>query len=364
MLELNDKEVRKILIVRMSALGDVAHVLPSLAALRELFPAAHLSWIVEPLGASLLEGHPQIDELVVVPRQKWKAEMRNPLRWPRVLREFLHIAWELRRARFDLVLDFQGNARSAMVLLLGGGRRRIGFHRRDVSERIEAVFTNHKAPLMPPRIPKVAKNLALVREVGFRGDCPRGWVPVGPQEREWARGILGTLKGTGPVVALHPAVSRFGDFKRWPAPHFTALVDLLREKLDARVLLTWGPGEKDIAESVSRPTVLPEPATLKKFVALLEAVDLLVAADTGILPIASMLGTSTVALYGPKDPQVYAPYPFRGQILQSSAPCSPCKLRRCEHRICMVTISPQVVFEKCLLALGERREATDFPAGK
>ncbi len=351
MLHLAEGEVRKVLIVRTSALGDVAHVLPSLDALRDRFPAAEITWMTEPLGANLLDGHPKLDHVIVIPRQKWKHDARNPLRWPMLLLEVLRLARTLRRKRFDVVLDFHCNLRTAGLLLLAGGRHRVGFHRADVAETGGGLLTTHKAPRQPLRGSKVEMNLSLVRELGFTGKCPRGTLRIPEEDRAYARSLVSSLEGSGPAIALHPATSRFGEIKRWPAEHFRRLIDILRERLDARILVTWGPGERAIADAVGRPTILPSELPLVRFAAVLEAVDLLIAADTGALPIASILGTRTVGLYGPKDPVVYAPYPSRGETVPSTAPCSPCRLRECEHRICMALIGPEAVFAAVQRAL-------------
>src|SRR5688572_13639798 len=117
MLELDPASVRSILIVRMSALGDVVHVLPALEALRATFPRARVSWLVEPLGQAILEGHPHLDRIFVVPRQRWKRELRSPRRWAAVAGEAFRLARALRREHFDLVLDFQGNLRGAVSIL-------------------------------------------------------------------------------------------------------------------------------------------------------------------------------------------------------------------------------------------------------
>ncbi|MBI4601299.1 MAG: glycosyltransferase family 9 protein [Planctomycetes bacterium] len=355
MLDLDPGEVRKILLVRTSALGDVVHTLPALDALRESFPSAEIHWLVEPLGARLLEGHPKLDRLVVLPRQRWKRDARSPLRWPAIAVEVLRLAAGLRRERYDLVIDFHGNLRSAAILALAGGRRRIGFHRADAAEAGGSLLTTHAAARVPPRTSKVEKNLALVRELGFSRDCPPGTLGLREEDRLWARALVASLPGSGPAVGLHPAVSRFGDLKRWPPERFRELIDLLREHHDARVLVTWGPGEREAAEVVGRPTVLPEEVGLLRFAAVLEALDLFIAADTGVLPIAALLGTPTVGLYGPKDAAVYGPYPRRGELVTSTAPCSPCTLRRCEHRICMALITAGAVLEAAERALAARQ---------
>jgi len=346
--------VRKILIVRTSALGDVAHALPSLEALRSLFPEAQIHWLVEPLGAKLLEGHPHIDRLIVLPRQKWKQEARNPVLWPGIAGEIWRLSRELRGEKYDVVIDFHCNLRTALILALAGGRHRVGFHRGDCAEAGGALLTTLRAERAPLRLNKVEKNLLLVRALGFAGPCPHGVLCPPGKDVEWARSLLRSLPGSGPVIAIHPAVSRFGEIKRWPAECYRSLIDLLRARHDARILVTWGPGEREVAQAVDRPTLLPEEVPLLRFAAVLGQADLVIAADTGALPIAAILGTPTVGLYGPKDAVVYSPYPVRGETVTSTAPCSPCKLRKCEHRICMSLIRPEVVLEAAERTLGVR----------
>lgn len=350
-------KVNKILIVRTSALGDVAHALPSLEALRHLWPLAKIHWIVEPLGAKLLEGHPQIDQLIVLERQKWKRESRNPALWPGIAADLWRLSRRLRGENYDVVIDFHCNLRTAAILLLAGGRHRVGFHPRDIAEAGGALFTTIRAQRAPPRLNKVEKNLLLIRALGFTGDCPRGSLHLQDRDRDWARALLRSLPGTGPAIAIHPAVSQFGDIKRWPAESYRELIDLLRSRFDAKILLTWGPGERDIAQAVERPTLLPEALPLLRFAAVLAQADLVIAADTGALPVAALLGTPTVGIYGPKDAMVYSPYPLRGETVTSPAPCSPCQLRRCEHRICMPLIAPQRVLAAAARALGIFSEA-------
>jgi ADP-heptose:LPS heptosyltransferase len=156
-------------------------------------------------------------------------------------------------------------------------------------------------------------------------------------------------------------VSRFGTFKQWPAEHYRALCRRLEREHDARLLITWGPGEEELARSIAqgsgRTTVAPPTPRLKQLAALVAASDLVVAGDTGCLHLAAALGTPIVGLYGPKNAQLYGPFPRRGRVLQSQVPCSPCKLRRCEHRVCMSEIRPAAVAAAAAAALAERRLA-------
>ncbi len=347
-------EVRKILIVRTSALGDVVQVLPAAGALRELFPGAFIGWLIEPTGAQLLAGHPAIDRLFVFDRPRWKHDWRRPAAWPGLLGGLLRLVRDVRRERFDLVVDFQCNVRSGLAVLLSRGRRRLGFSRPDSTEWGGWLFTNQKAPRCPSGIHKVEKNLSLVRALGYRGQGPRPEIRISPEDRSWAEGVLSALPGKGPKVVIHPAVSRFGEIKRWPAESFRALVDRAREELDARVLITWGPGERDMAEAVGRPTIAPPIDSPMHLAALAAGADALVAADTAALHIAAVLGTPTVGLYGPKDERLHGPWPKgpRTRTVRGSAPCSPCLLRRCEHRICMSLLFPEDAFAALKEVLG------------
>ncbi len=353
MLELKPDDIRSVLIVKMSALGDVIHALPALTALKRQFPAAEIDWLVEPLGAGLLEAHPSLRRIFVIPRQEWKRRIARVSAWGSVVRDVARCARPLRERRYDLILDFQGNTRSAVAVLLARGKHRVSFHRRDVRERVASLVATHHVGRLPLRMNSVEKNLAIVRELGYQGACPQGEIEIDAASDQWAAGVLAGLPGSGPVVALHPAVSPFGEIKRWPVSHFRELADRLHSR-GVRTLITWGPGELDLARAVGRPTVLNAESSLKQFAALLARVDAFVAADTGVLPLAALLGVPTVGLYGPKDAAIYEPYPNRGSIVTSPAPCSPCLLRRCAHRICMALISPAVVCHATIEALASR----------
>ena len=349
-------EVRNILVVRTSALGDVIHVLPALEALRQLFPDARITWLVEPLGAAILEGHPSIDKLFVIPRKEWSRKLKSPWKWPGILREIAGKIATIRRERFDLVIDFQCNIRSGLSVLLSGGKVRLGFARCDCRERLGSCFTNRKAEKAPLLRQKVLKNLHLVRALGWKGPVPEGRVAIDDSDRRWAREYVDSLSRNGPFVLVHPGVSAFGALKRWPIEYFHQFCQRLEDELDARVSLSWGPGEEEIAQSVGRGVLAPATPRLLRLAALIEASDLFVACDTGALHLAALLGTPVVGLYGPKNPLVYAPYDYRGRVVTSGVPCSPCGLRTCEHRICMSTIYADDVFEAAREVLAGERD--------
>lgn len=342
-------DVKRVLVIRLSALGDVIHSLPALSALRSLYPNAEIDWLVEPLSAPVLQGHPDITRLHQIPRKEWKRRLRRPTQWWCLFSEIAKHVAKLRRRRYNVVIDFQGNMRSAIALFLAGGRYRVSCHRRDAREFLATLVPCRRVAKTPHRVNKVEKNLLVARQLGFEGDRPPGVMTLRPADSKWAERYLKSLPERGPVVVIHPVVSRFGAIKQWPVAHFRSLIERLRE-LHARVVITWGPGEKEIADSIHPAHVLDEAIDLKRLGALIREADLVVVADTGALPMAALLGTPTVGLFGPKDAKIYAP-PGPLEVITSPAPCSPCQLRRCEHSICMALITPSRVYDAAVRML-------------
>lgn len=350
---LREERIESILVVRLSAMGDVLHALPSLAALRQLYPGAKISWLVEPLGAQLLEGLPGLDEVIVFDRKRHKGQfLTSPRKWGLAARDLTTLIRQLRGLEVDLALDFQGLYRSGLPPLLGGARHRLSFHADDCRESGGWLFSTLRARPAPLEGSKIFRNLHLVRELGWEGSVPELPVTIPEDDREWAREVVAELPGSGPLVIAHPAVSKFGIIKQWPAGHYRELLRSLEDEFEARVLISWGPGERELAEAIGVGTVAPSTSRLLRLAALIEACDLLVAADTGCLHLGANLGAPLLGLYGPKSPEFYGPYPLRGEVISSEVPCSPCKLRRCEHRICMPSVLPETAFEAARRVLG------------
>jgi heptosyltransferase-1 len=264
---------------------------------------------VESRNADLLAGHPEIDALHVY--------HRKPLsRLPRLVRE-------LRRQRYDLALDMQGNLKSGALAFFSGAKRRMGvggsFSREGnhlfVRERVE-----------PPPGHKVEAYQALL-------DAAIG---AGPR-------VYGKLHADGvqdhDSIVLHPGTSRFMLLKRWPAEHCATLADRLADKLARPVVLTAGPGERDVAEAVARlmrhEACIVEPKDLVELKRVLAGARIVIGGDTGPAHIAAALGVPTLALFGPTNPVTLAPYGPRARTIRAGVRCSPCRLRACPDPVCM-----------------------------
>jgi ADP-heptose:LPS heptosyltransferase len=138
--------VGTILVVKLECHRDIIHTLPAVAALRRAFPEAWLAWLVERAGANLLRGNPDLDELITVDTRGWRAN------WWVGLRHVWYVTRHLRRASFDLCIDFQGLFKSALFAYCSGAPRRLGFPRQMCREPLSAVFTNVHGPLVDPRV--------------------------------------------------------------------------------------------------------------------------------------------------------------------------------------------------------------------
>ena len=358
------EHAQRILIVRLSALGDVVHVLPLLDVLRRARPEAHIGWLVEEKAASLLEGHPQLDRVWVAPRQELQR-LWGEGRYAAASRRLLAAVRELRAARYDLTLDVQCNLRSAAWAFASGARRRIGFAPPYTKEKAHWLTTDRVQAPVGGQL-KALRNLELLAALGIAADQPRAVLSIPDAARREAASLRSRL-GSQPVVALHPGVSGFGDFKRWPAARFAALARRLRERCSARSLVTWGPGERTLADSVvadsdGAAVLAPATGSLLELGACYQACDALVAGDTGPLHLAAALGVPVVGLYGSKDPAIYGPWNGRtGQpaaVVWKRVHCSPCRLRRCDDIICMPAIQVDDVLDQLRGLLAVRPQST------
>ena len=340
-MDIRQTKFKNILIIRLSALGDVAHCLPALDALRRHFPDARISWAVEESAAGLLEGHPQLDEIIRVPRRAWAASLKNPLKWPWMAGSVAKFFSRLRNWKFDLAIDFQGNLRSGLVSWLSGAPVRLGRGRGHAKEGSHVFATRHHIPY--PRVHRVERALALAGCLGVDTADAKAVVPVDPQARESvAKWLAENGAGERPVV-MHPATSAFGLLKKWDSEKYRELAERLVREDKMSVVLTWGAeSERKECEAIARDAggvhVAPK-MMLKELVAMLEKAAVFVGADTGPLHIAAALGTRVVGIYGPKDPVIYGPYGEGNIVVRSGEPCSPCTLRHCAEVICMKKIT-------------------------
>lgn len=327
----------RILITRLSAVGDCVLTLPVLSALREFFADARLSWLVEPLPAQLLAGHRALDELIVA-RRGW-------LKSPAGIAETRRL---LRRQRWDIVVDVQSLTKSGLAGWLTGARTRIGFASPQGRELAPWLATR--------RVPKTRSHvvdayLELLRPLGIESPRVRFDLPRYPQA---AASMASLLKQ--PLLADGFAVINPGagwDSKVWPAERHARVAQHLGRQYRLPSLVVWaGAKERAWAEQIvagSRGHAHMAPATtLCELVELLRAARLFVGSDTGPMHMAAAVGTPCVALFGPTSPEVCGPYgPHHVTVRTAQPTLGGMRARGGSDNSAMRSITVEDVFRAC-----------------
>ena len=300
-----EKFDERFLIVRLGSLGDIVHTLPAIAALRDSFPGARIDWLVERKWAALLDGNPDLNETVMFDRGSWGV-LRNCVR-------------RLRARRYTCAIDFQGLYKSAILTVLSGAPRRVGFNRHAAREGIAAALYTQRAACPTGHV--VVQNLALAEAVGARKTVCRFPVQVPPEaEAEVSRWLASS--GLGEFFVLSPGGGWRS--KCWPPERYGELCRDLERRYGWGGAVNHGPGEEEVAEAVCRAAAPAKPlllsADIPQLMALLRRAKVVVAGDTGPLHLAVALGTPVVGLYGPTDPQRNGPYSHEDIVLRNARP--------------------------------------------
>ncbi|UCF02578.1 MAG: glycosyltransferase family 9 protein [Deltaproteobacteria bacterium] len=337
-----------ILIVKLSALGDVVQSIPAFEALRNHYASAHITWLVEEEAAGLLQYYPGLDEILVCRRCSWLKELRNPLLWPKVSFDIFRFCGNLRQRYYDVIIDLQGLLKSAIWVGLARGRRKIGFDRtREGSWR----FLNERLPPYDPDRHALERYLDLIRYLGADGDSFRVhdlWTPT--EERLLQERLSQIRPNSGsPLVACHP-ISRW-QTKLWPEANFTRLAVELITRLRATVVFTGSTQDRDTITRIIGETDVgglynwAGTTNLRELAYVYKNANVVVSTDSGPMHLAAVLGTPVVALFGPTAPWRTGPYGNTHRVLRMERDCSPCFQRSCETVECMTALKVEDVFQ-------------------
>lgn len=310
----------RILIIRLSALGDVVMASGLIPALREVAPQAHIAWLVEPAAAPLLRHNPRLDDVIVLPRGEWQAlwRARRPIA---LLRSVWAFRCELRARRFDVAIDAQGLFKSALCAWWSGAARRISLLGREGGQWL---MTERVEPASDPLKPIAPEYRALARHLGATAPYHMD-LAVGAAQRTAAETTLAAAGVRGPYAVLCPYTTR--PQKHWFDERWIALAQQLQADGLTPVLL-GGPGDVTQAPAIANqvPGLVNLVGTLKldDTVAVVAGSALLVGVDTGLTHMGSALNVPTVALFGSTRPYLDARTP-RTTVLYEGRHCSPCR---------------------------------------
>jgi lipopolysaccharide heptosyltransferase I len=340
----------RILIVKLSAIGDVVHAMPVACALRERFPGAFIAWLAEGRCGDLLRGHSAVDELIVV-RRRW---LKSP-------RQAWQLRGTLRRLRFDVSIDLQGLTKSAVAAWLSDARRRIGFAG-EMGRELSAWLNNDRHVARLPHV--VDRYLELLRPLGIDAPQVRFDLPHWPDAAATVEGFLAHSAVADRFAVINPGAG--WPSKRWPPERFAAVARHLAATHGLRSVVVWaGALERQWAGEIaaaSAGSAMPAPATsLVELAELARRATLLVASDTGPLHIAAAVGTPCVGLFGPMPAERNGPYGPGHIALQNAILTGPSRQRRRADNATMLAIGAAQVCRACDEMLhrrdgGNRRE--------
>jgi heptosyltransferase-1 len=379
--DLRSRDFRKILLIKLSALGDVVHTIPLLNKLRRRYPAARLDWLVTPGIGELLAHNPAISNVIEFARDDRSAPWRLT---PYV--SAARLIATLRAAEYDLVLDLQGQLRSAVFAFLSGAPVRIGFDkpRADVWQSLQRkipdqarqhawqgareaswlAYTDHIA-LPTLDVHPVERYLGVGPMLGLDDGAADFAFPIPPEAHARIEALF-DYYGIATAKLLVMAPGTVWETKAWRRDGFAEVARHFMQKGFA-VTLIGSDRERALCDAVGKlapgAVNLAGETTLSELAALISRAAICVSNDSGPMHLAVALGRPVVSVFGPTDPVWAGPYRREGAVLRAGLPCSPCYLRllsRCAHNHdCMKDVSAAAVITRAENVLGDR---TNKPA--
>jgi len=343
--------MNNLLIIKLRYIGDVLLATPVLRALRERFPDARLTMLVNRGTEEILKEHPDLNDIMVLERGSLAGQLR--------------LLYDLRRRHFDGVIDLTDGDRSSMLTWVSGAPVRIGFNeeRRWRGYLYTTIVTLPAGPLH-----RVERDLAALRPLGIEAKAGPLILKTSAEDERQAEKLLkeaGAMKEDGqlvkPLIVLHPGARYW--FKSWPAERFAELADRLAHAHKCQILLGGGPQDVPMVTAIceqmqSSPLVLAGRVTLLQFAAILKRCALFVGNDNGAMHMAAAVGSPVVGLFGPSNPLEWGPRGDHTKVLYKHVDCRPCFHPTCFRKEdnCMRQITVEEVFSYCqtMIALAER----------
>ena len=337
---------QRILLIKLTSLGDVIHALPVASRLKTTFPRIKLFWVVEDRCASILEAHPLLEGVVVYPRKRIQALLARKA-WGEAWREVGRLRRVLRDLRLDLSIDLQGLAKSGLMALLAGAPRRLGC----TGLKEFSYWISQQVP-EGEGLHAVDRNLKVAEFLGCPPGPPDFQLGLRAEEKAWADDFLriqGLMEGKK-IIGMQVGASL--PQKCWPLEKWGGLLERLSSLEDVQVVLLGDAQDRERFQGkvpISGPGLIDSLGrlSLRHLAAVMERCRLVVGADTGPLHLAVALGVPVVGLYGPDDPRYTGPYGSFHRIHYRPPACSPCyKQPTCQGRYdCLQAIEPEEVLE-------------------
>ncbi|PIE35784.1 hypothetical protein CSA56_02855 [candidate division KSB3 bacterium] len=324
---------RNILVIQLRQVGDVLLTTPAVKVLRDHYPHCRISYLTETGPAMLLEGNPHIDRVFLRNRH-------NSL-WQDV-----DLIRRLRAEKFDLVIDFFCNPRSAWMSFLTGAPHRIAAYHAGRSwwySYTPSIDTEHGYA--------AAHNLALLREIGVGGGLVPPVIRIPDKARQYiddflSRNMVQCATQT-PMVTIDMTSRR--QAKRWIPERYVQLADLLVKKWKARTIFIWGPGEREMVENVlkqgQQQHLLACDTNLMQLAALIARSDLHIGNCSAPRHLAVAVDTPSLTVMGPTSPESWTYPDPKHRVARGAVNCLECQKRECDTHICMKALTVEQLAE-------------------
>lgn len=362
-------DLNKILVVQPSWVGDAVMATPTLRAIRELYPQAHIAYLMRRYVKPLYGGMPWVDQIITYRTGKTKAKTGKGL---------FDLAGRLRNAHFDLAILLPNSFKAALVCRMANIHRVVGYERdgRGFLLSDKLLHVKDRGKFIPS--PIVKTYMGLVHYLGSKNRDLRLQLFVTELEAREGREVLAgcglgpeiyrpAASGEPPLILLNPG-AQYGAAKCWRPEYFAELADRLIDEHNATILLNGLPKERQILETIKRcmkhaPIDLSNKGlTLGSVKEIVRRCDLMITNDTGPRHIAAALGVPVVTIFGPTHPEWTEIYFEKERKVAVKVFCGPCQKKVCplDHR-CMIRVMPGMVYDTSMQLLGRAPSSTALP---
>ena len=343
------KNIHRILIIKLQAIGDVVMSTAVIPNVRQAFPDAKIDFLTMKYCSPVVEGNPEIDEVIWI-----QTKGNHRLDTVAGAKATYHYLSRLAKARYDLVIDLYGNARSAFLTTVTGSRNRVGFDFRGRKH-----FYNHQVIHRSNDVHEVEFNLDALIRIGIPVVTKDLFFPISENDQAFVDGYLKENSlGKSFLIGINGCAS--WKVKSWALDKYAALADRLVQEYQTKIVFVWGPGEKPIAESIcsqmKHPGFVAPATTLKQLAALLKRCRLVISNDTSPMHISAAMGTPTVGVFGLTKPRLQGPWGTKNVTVQKAdLPCIGCRKTECDDIQCMDKLSVDEVWEAVLKCMAKNK---------
>ncbi|MGM0382677.1 MAG: lipopolysaccharide heptosyltransferase II [Thermodesulfobacteriota bacterium] len=334
-----------LLIIKLSAIGDVVHSLPLLEVLKTRFPLSKIDWVVEEDAAGIVEGHPAIDHLIVFPRKGWIRRIISKGEYYTVGKEVAKFIKELKKKKYDIVIDLQGLLKSGIITFIARGRRKIALNG---GREASSLFINERVAIPEPHMHALDRYLHIARYLGATEFKWNGKIHTDYKDKRYIYDFLREVGNYTDLVAVNPIAK--WKTKLWGMDRFALLADRIKGELQATVIFTGSKSDTMLIKTIlskmhTHAFNLAGKSSLKELAYLYQKCSVVISTDTGPMHVAAAMNSPVViGIFGPTSPNKTGPYGSKHRVIRASLECSPCFKKKCDDMSCMKEITVDMVF--------------------